>query len=104
MATDAPKVKLIRYDLGKGDYLLGVPTVNGFNLSGYIAGEHIQFEEKDLNAVKEKISNYSSEANKIHTSKANRFKEVELLMKENELEKFAQTDGDHKTDLNWVKD
>jgi hypothetical protein len=103
-SEDFQKVKPIKYDLGNGNYVYTVPTVNGLHCWGYVAGEHIQFEEKNIQVLGEKISAYCTEANKTHTEKATKLGEAALKIKENGLEKFAQTDGDHKTDLNWVKD
>jgi hypothetical protein len=96
MTEEEQKVKPVRYNLGSGDYIMTVPSANGLYCWGFVAGEHIQFEDKDLKAIEVKISNYSAEANRKYMNKASRFEEIALRIKENGLEKTAKDLGEKK--------
>ena len=104
MTEGFQKVKPIKYNLGNGSYVYTVPTVNGLHCWGYIGGEHVQFEDKDLKAIETRISDYSTEANKEHTKKAMKHEEVALRVKENGLEKTSQQFNAPKNDLDWPKE
>ena len=104
MTDDMKKVKPIKYNLGKDNYLTMVPTVNGLHCWGYVAGEHIQYEDKDLPTIEEKISTYLTEANKKYMNKAIKLEEIALRIKENGLEKTSQQFNVPKNDLDWLKE
>lgn len=104
MTEDFQKVKPITKYLGDGNYFRIVPTTNGYHCIGNIAGEHIQFEDKDIKVIEGKMADSLTNLNIDYTNKARIFDEVAIMMAEGVLEKLVQEDSDHKTDLGWVKE
>jgi hypothetical protein len=95
-SEETPKVKPVKYNLGKGDYLMTVPTANGYYVWGYVSGNHIQFEDKDLKVIGGKIVNYLANANIDFLAKAARSKEVMPQIKKSWLEKTIKDLGEEK--------
>jgi hypothetical protein len=104
MAEDFQKVKPIEHNFGNGNYFRIVPTANGYHCNCNIAGEHVQFEDKDLKAIEVKMADSLTNLNKDYKKRAKIFNEVALLMNKGILERLVQKDDDHKTDLGWVKE